>query len=234
MYMISIIIPTFNEAENIGKLIRYLLSCDKGNQTEIIVSDGGSSDNTPAIAKQAGAIAIHSTQKGRAVQMNHGARIARGEILYFVHADCQPPNSFVEDILSAVGRGFSLGRYRTRFDSPRWILKCNAFFTRFDLFVCYGGDQTLFINKSLFDSLSGFDQEMMIMEEYDFVSRARKQGRYKIFQKNALVSARKYENNSWLAVQLAHKKVIKMYRKGASQQTIKEAYQNLLKWDKLN
>ncbi len=227
--MISIIIPTFNEAGNIGKLVCYLLSCDKGNHTEIIVSDGGSSDNTMDIAMQAGATAILSPQKGRAVQMNHGATAASGEILYFVHADTIPPNSFIDDILEAVKNGFALGRYRTRFDNPRWLLKCNAFFTRFDLFICYGGDQTLFISKPIFDALSGFDQEMLIMEEYDFVSRARKKGRYKIMQKEVLVSARKYESNSWLSVQLANKKVINMYRKGASKHTMKEAYSRLLK-----
>ena len=129
---ISIIIPTHNEAASIGKLIAYLQLHGKENIAEIIVSDGGSSDETFAIAEQAGAVAYLSPQQGRAAQMNYGGGKATGDLLYFVHADSFPPVSFATDILEAVNNGFDFGRYRTRFDSTNLLLKINAWFTRFN------------------------------------------------------------------------------------------------------
>jgi rSAM/selenodomain-associated transferase 2 len=226
--MISIVIPTYNEAENIGKLIGYLFECTVSHNVEIIVSDGGSADDTVEIAKQAGATGMLSPAKGRAAQMNFGASVAKGDILYFIHADTFPPAGFVSDLEAAVAQGYGLGRYRTRFDSNKLILKANAFFTKFDWFICYGGDQTLFITNNLFKKVNGFKEDMRIMEDYEIVKRARQFARYKIFSKAALVSARKYETNSWLKVQLANKTIVDMYKKGASQQEMVNKYKELL------
>src|SRR5665213_1026118 len=102
--MISIIIPTYNESDSIGPLIQYLLDAGGPIVDEIIVSDGGSQDDTCERAARAGALLVKSPQKGRAAQMNHGAAEAKSAILYFVHADCFPPASFARDILSIVGK----------------------------------------------------------------------------------------------------------------------------------
>jgi GT2 family glycosyltransferase len=66
-----------------------------------------------------------------------------------------------------------------------------------------GGDQTLFISRNLFRKTGGFKTEMLIMEEFEFVRRVREDATYKIFNKPALVSARKYDNNSWWRVKMA-------------------------------
>jgi rSAM/selenodomain-associated transferase 2 len=225
---ISIIIPTFNESKNIAALVKYLLSKSDNTLAEVIVCDGGSNDNTAEIAKLAGANTILSQETGRAVQMNLGASIAKGDILYFIHADCFPPKTFIKDIQQAISHGYDLGRYRTMFLSNKKILKFNAWFTRFDIFFCMGGDQTLFIKKSFFKICSGFNEKMKIMEDYDFCERARKKGKYKILKGTALVSDRKYSNNRWLTVQLANLKIVKMYKKGASQQEMINIYKKLL------
>jgi rSAM/selenodomain-associated transferase 2 len=222
---ISIIIPTYNEAETITGLISYL---KKNNGTEIIVSDGGSIDDTILLAKNAGANAVVSPNKGRASQMNYGASLATGDVFYFVHADTFPPASFIDDITNAVHDGFNLGRYQTKFNSTKFLLKLNAWFTKFDWFMCMGGDQTLFITKKLFEKAGGYKQEMLIMEEYEFCVRARKNERYKIFNNTTLVSARKYEGRSWLKVQRANYIAIKMYKNGASQKQIAHRYKQLL------
>jgi rSAM/selenodomain-associated transferase 2 len=229
---ISIIIPTYNEADNIAKLVHYLNQHKTHHVVDIIVSDGGSTDSTLAQAEKAGAKAIISAGKGRAAQMNYGAQIAKGAIFYFVHADSFPPASFVKDIMDAVHNGYYLGRYRTRFDSNKTILKINAWFTRFDLFICMGGDQTLFIKRSLFEQCAGFKEDMRIMEEYDLCQRARLKGKYKIMKGSALISARKYETNSWLNVQLANYKVVQMYKKGAPQEALVKAYKEMLQYRK--
>lgn len=226
--MISIVIPTYNEAENIARLVYYLAANSNNNACEVIVSDGGSTDNTVSIAQSAGAKAVLSANKGRAAQMNYGASIAQGDILYFIHADTFPPISFAKDIEQAVSDSYAFGRYRTAFDSNKTILKINAFFTRFDWFVCYGGDQTLFMTKSLFNAIKGFNEQMLIMEDYDIVTRAKAIGRYKIFPEAALVSARKYDTNSWLKVQWANRTIVKMYKHGRSQQEMVSKYKELL------
>ncbi len=227
---ISIVIPTYNEAQHIEKLVHHLLKYKGDTAIEIVVADGGSYDETFYNAKQAGASAVLSTEKGRAVQMNYGASIATGDVLYFVHADSFPPASFAQDILQAVSCGYDLGRYQTKFNSKSIILKANAFFTRFDLFMCYGGDQTLFITKKLFTTLNGFNSNMRIMEEYDLVARARQQARYKIFSAKTLISARKYETNSWWQVQKANYTIIQMFKRGVSQNEMVDTYKKMLRY----
>jgi rSAM/selenodomain-associated transferase 2 len=229
---ISIIIPTYNEAPTIARLISYLLEHGKNTIADLIVSDGGSSDDTVELANRAGARALVSPGKGRSAQMNYGAAISKGEILYFIHADSFPPETYVDDILDAVQKGYAIGRYRTRFDSSKFILKINAWFTRFDWFICMGGDQTLFVTREIFQQCNGFKEEMKIMEEYDFCERARKLGNYKILRGSALISARKYDSNSWLRVQLANSKIVRMYKKGASQEQLVDTYKRMLSYRK--
>jgi rSAM/selenodomain-associated transferase 2 len=229
---VSIIIPTFNEAANIGRLVSYLQQHRTAALADIIVSDGGSTDATVEEAARHGAHAVVSPVKGRSGQMNYGASLARGEVLYFVHADTFPPPSYMRDIEKAVEDGYDLGRYRTRFNSKKIILKINAWATRFDFFICMGGDQTLFIKKQLFESSGRFREDMKIMEEYEFCQRARTVGRYRIMKGSALVSARKYDTNSWLTVQRANSKVVSLFRRGASQQEMLETYQHMLNYRK--
>lgn len=225
--MISIIIPTYNEAVIIGQLISYLQQYGGNNFTEIIVVDSGV-DNTLTIAKNLGAIAVTASIKGRAAQMNQGAVLATGQILYFVHADTLPPKSFVADIEFAVKSGYDFGRYCTQFDSKSRLLKLNAFFTKLDLYVCYGGDQTLFITQKLFAKIGGFNAHLKVMEDYDITTRAKANSKYKIIKKKVVVSARKYEKNSWWQVQKTNYTIVKMFKSGASQQAIILKYKQLL------
>ncbi|HVK97179.1 MAG TPA: TIGR04283 family arsenosugar biosynthesis glycosyltransferase [Flavisolibacter sp.] len=226
---ISIIIPACNEEENIPKLIEYLNNHSDEKVKEVILIDGGSSDNTLHLAAAAGVKAIVSPQKGRAAQMNYGASLATGNIFYFVHADTFPPASFVKDISNAVKQGYDFGRYKSKFLSKKPLLWLNEWFTALDLFICMGGDQTLFIKKDWFKKLNGFRSDMLIMEEYEFCKRARDAGaRYKIMKGSALISARKYDKNSWLQVQLANYRIVKMYKKGDSQQSMVDQYKKML------
>lgn len=227
---ISVIIPTYNEAENIARLIRYLQRYRTRSLLEIIVADGGSQDDTFNIVKESGVQAVLSPQKGRAAQMNYGALQAKGNVLYFVHADTLPPETYLADIEDAVQTGYDLGRYISAFDSKNWLLKINAFLSRLDVFAGMGGDQTLFITRTLFDQAGGFNNGMRIMEEFEFCARARKLGRYKVIYKPVLVSARKYETNGWLTVQRANYTVVRMYRQGASQEELVRTYKKMLNY----
>lgn len=94
--------------------------------------------------------------------------------------------------------------------------------------MCYGGDQTLFITKSLCGKLNGYKESLLIMEEYDLVERAKQLARYKIFSKVAIVSIRKYQANSWFKVQRANYKTVHMYKKGISQPELVAQYKKAL------
>lgn len=227
---ISVIIPTFNEAENIGCLIESLKIYGSEHLHEIIVADSpNTTDNTTIIAQKSGAIAIKSIKKGRACQMNFGASIATGDILYFVHADTKINPDYASDIIKAITKGHDFGCYRYQFDVDDWLLKVNAFFTRLPFIWCRGGDQTLFIRKEDFLKVGKFREDYQIMEDYEFIIRANKVLRFKIIPKNVIVSARKYKTNSYLRVQKANFIVMRMFLSGkASQQEMTETYRKML------
>ncbi len=229
--VLSIVIPILNEVRNIGILINHFQKIDLHNSIEIIVSPGGNLDNTCIIASSLAATICTSSEKGRALQMNEGAAISKGEILYFVHAHTIQPLTFVKDINKAILSGYDTGRYQTKFDSNSWLLMLNAFFTRFYWEVCYGGDQTLFIKRTTFEAIGCFKKEMKIMEEYEFVKKARVSAKYTILNGKALVSARKFSKNSWLQVQRANAKIINMYKQGASQEVMVAIHKKLFNSD---
>lgn len=224
---LSIIIPTYNESENIQRLIRCLQIPNHEN-FEIIVCDGGSSDDTAQKVKELGVKFFTSPIKGRAAQLNFGASKSTGEVLYFVHADTLPPTSYIKDIEDAVSEGFSIGCYRFKFDSERKMLKFNAYCTRFDRLMCRGGDQSLFVTRTLFEKLNGYCEQHKIMEDYDIIIRAKKLEKFKIIPKNIVVSARKYEYNSYVKVNFANLLAFLMYYIKVDHDRIISVYKKLL------
>lgn len=224
---ISVIVPTLNEEANIGKLVQHLFEYRDSTLKEIIIVDGGSSDCTVAIAQKTNAKIIECTS-GRAHQMNIGSANATGDILYFVHCDTLPPKTYLTDIQLAIQSNYSIGCFRATFDSKRPLLKINGFFSRFDKLWCRGGDQTLFVTQQLFEELQGYKEELLLMEEYDFMIRARENYSFKIIPTEVLISARKYEKRSFFKVQFANLVVFNMFRFGASQKRLVETYKRLL------
>lgn len=226
---ISVIIPTRNEADNIGKLLDWLGEHPERDRLEVLVVDAESEDETCHIVETKKGGLISSSRKGRAIQMNLGAKHTNGEVLYFVHADALPPETFVADIQAALEAGYSIGCYRFRFDSTRLLLRINSYMTRFDRIWCRGGDQTLFITRALFDELNGYREEMLIMEDYDIIIRARKKNTFRIIPKDVLVSARKYDKNSYLKVQIANLIIFSMFALNYSQEVMMKTYKYLLR-----
>lgn len=226
---ITCIIPTLNEELHIGKLLAHLHSCYQSDRVEFIVVDAMSSDKTKEIAQHYNVQIIDSQIRSRAHQLNLGARAAKANILYFVHADTVPPLCCFESVLEHVSKGAQIGGFRFKFDSERWILKFNSYMTRFNIKSFRGGDQTIFITKKHFDELNGFNEYYTVMEEYDLMKRSASTGeKYVLVQKDVMVSARKYAENSWLRVNFAN--VVAMYRfnKGVAPDIIKKGYSAML------
>jgi len=198
---ISIIIPVLNEEDHIGDLISYIHNNSTSeNVSEILVIDGGSLDNSALVAKSAGAIVLHS-EKGRAKQMNFGANKAKGNILYFLHADTLPPKNFDQHIVNAITINNEAGCFQMKFDSDNWLLRFFAGFTKYKHKICRGGDQSLFISIELFKKTKGFNEDYIVFEDNEFIGRLYKKASFKILPFHVKTSARKYRKHGVVKLQ---------------------------------
>jgi len=231
--MLSVIIPTYNEAGQIAKAITTCHVACRKRDIEIIVVDGGSSDETLAIAKECDAKTIISERKGRAAQMNKGATIAKGEILFFLHADSIPPQGFTLQILDAYRNGFKSGCFRLQFDHDHWFLKAHCWFTRFNINAFRFGDQSLFVTKDVFQKCGGFKEHLLMMEDQEIVHRIKKYGRFKVLNDAVTTSARKYLDNGVYRMQGIFYRIWAMYYLGYSQERLLQLHRRLIKNHKL-
>ncbi|QRM88253.1 glycosyltransferase [Lacinutrix sp. WUR7] len=210
MTKISIIIPMLNEAENIKNLLEHLLEkSTPQNIAEIIVADGGSTDGSQKIVTNFGAvfterspidsdcappdIYLINSEKGRAKQMNLGAKAASGDLLYFLHADSFPPKNFDQLLLNEVEKGNLAGCFRLQFKSNHWWLGIASWFTKFNWKACRGGDQSQFITRTLFSEIGGYDETFTIYEDYILINALYTRKEFVVINKKIQTSARLYE-----------------------------------------
>mgnify|MGYP005750468023 CR=1 FL=1 len=224
---LSIIIPTLQEEATIGDLLSYLKRHTTPG-TEIIVADGGSTDDTQSIARETGAKVIVCRQRGRGFQMNRGAEEATGDVLYFLHADTQPPANFEDSIRQALTQGYGSGCFRLLFDSQHWFLRLNAWFTRFNINALRFGDQSLFVQKSIFDQAGGFNEKMLLLEDQEVIGRLRRLAPFKVLPQYVTTSARKYKQVGTFKLQAGYFVIYTLYRLGLSQQQLVRTYKWLL------
>lgn len=228
--MISIIIPTYNEAVTIRKTIKRLQQYDTdGLIKEIIISDGGSTDDTIVIAKMMGVKTVMSPRKGRAAQMNYGAASATETIVYFLHADTIPPENFIKDICFAIKQGYVSGSYRLSFDYNHWFLNSNCWFTRFNVNAVRFGDQSLFVQKEVFKKAGGFREDLLLMEDQEIIHRLKKQGKFIVLNGQVITSARKYLATGIYKMQFIFYTIWLLYYLGFSQQYLLGVYRKLIK-----
>ena len=226
---ISIIIPVLNEEKLLIPLLDRILHCQ--GVTEVILADGGSTDRTLDIARDYSLKTIECGESHRAKQMNLGASVATGEILYFLHADALPPERFCTDILSFITSGYDMGSFRLQLGSPGKSLKAiNSFFTKINwLLFQGGGDKSLFIRKTVFREMNGYDESYSIMEDFEFVRRARsKKLKWITLDQPIMVSDRKYQYNNFFKVQLANLLAYTAFKYGISPRRIKHWYNILI------
>jgi len=202
--MISIIIPVYNEANTIGRLLTHLIeNSSQKNISEIIVVDGGSIDGTQEVIldfKKYSDTEISSellrlidSKKGRAIQMNTGTNQTTGSILYFLHADCMPPQNFDQHIINEVEKGNLAGCFKMKFDHNHWWLRLASWLTHFRWRACRGGDQSQFITRKLFEEIGGYDEQYIIYEDNILINELFKRKQFVVIQEWITTSARLYE-----------------------------------------
>lgn len=200
--MLSIVVPVLNEAVNIPILLEHLSqNLADPQQTEVLVVDGGSKDQTVAMAqafegRTAYALRVLNSAPGRAIQLNKGAREAQGEVFYFLHVDSLPPLHFDRAIAEKISEGHLAGCFRMRFDDNHILLRFCQWFTRINMKFCRGGDQSLFVDKETFQSLGGYNETFGIYEDCEFTGRLYDANiGFTVIPEQVTTSARKYKDN---------------------------------------
>ena len=190
---ISVIIPTLNEAATIGETLRRLRS---SGSCEVIVVDGGSDDGTPELARPQADLVL-SAGRGRATQMNVGARAASGQVLLFLHADTVLPPDFPALLESALRNPRVVGgRFDVRLDAEGRLFRLveTLMNLRSRLSRIATGDQAIFVRSRTFQELGGY-RETELMEDLELSYRLKRQGELACLRERVVTSARRWQRD---------------------------------------
>ncbi len=193
---LSIIIPTYNEAESIGGTLERLARL-RGD-FEIIVVDGGSTDETVERARECGVKVIASDERGRGAQMHRGACAAGGDVLWFLHADTLPPDDAVERIVISLDEQEIVGgNCVISFDGESRAARFMTWlYPRLRVMgLCYG-DSGIFVRRNVYRRVGGF-RPYPIFEDLDFVWRVRRVGKMIYLPVTVVTSSRRFEGRSF-------------------------------------
>jgi len=190
---ISVVLPVLNEEQSIRGTLQSLIRL---TPYEIIVVDGGSRDRTLEICKEFAVDVMHA-ERGRARQMNVGARRASGEVLLFLHADTRLPRSALNDIVAALSDSRYLGgRFDVELEGAHWMLKivgtlinCRSRATKIAT-----GDQALFVRLEVFERMGGFP-DIPLMEDIAFCRALKRIGGVACLRSRVITSARRWERD---------------------------------------
>lgn len=205
----SVIVPVFNEAALVRWFLQHLR--DRAPEAEIIVADGGSTDDTAVLSTGLCDQLVRS-QPNRAVQMNLGARAAHGDVFWFVHVDAEVPQGCLNEIARVLEDPKVVGGY-FRIRLPR-----EPVYRLTDSFAHYAGillqmrcgDHGLFCRRTAFFDIGGF-REMPLMEDVEFFRELQRRGRVMYSHKRILVSPRRYETIGPLRLTLAYGLITVLY-----------------------
>ena len=219
---VSVVIPTLNEAACLGASLAALRALP--GELEVLVADGGSSDETVRIARDHG-VRVAAGPCGRGAQMNLGAQHASGDVLLFLHADTLLPRDAHARIVEALRDPATIGGcFRLSFDTPNPLLRCYAFFTRFRFRLLHYGDQAFFVRAASFREIGGY-RPYPIMEDLDFWLRMVRAGRVAVLDEAVVSSARRYSRCGVVRQQLVNFALVVLFFLGVSPFTLSRFYQ---------
>lgn len=193
----SIIIPVLNESGRINSIIQHIHNIDKADECEVIVVDGSSTKDTIKNIHHKNVVCL-SSGKGRARQMNTGAKVAKGDILIFLHADTRMPEDALNKISQILNNGkYVGGAFDLEIDSKNIILKFISYTAsiRYRFTKVPYGDQVIFIRKDYFEQIGRY-KEIPLMEDVELMQRIKKlKGTIFIIKDKVKTSPRKWIEN---------------------------------------
>jgi rSAM/selenodomain-associated transferase 2 len=219
---ISVVVPVLNEENTIALVLRALLQL---SPHEIIVVDGGSGDRTAEICRSLSA-KILSSQRGRARQMNLGARQATGEVLLFLHADTRLPQTAFADIATALGDPRCLGgRFDVELEGSHPMLKIvGALINYRSRATKVGtGDQAIFVRREVFERLGGYP-DIPLMEDIALCRTLKRLGGVACLRSRVMTSARRWESEGVWRTILRMWTLKLLYLAGVSPARLKQFY----------
>jgi rSAM/selenodomain-associated transferase 2 len=230
---LSIVIPTLNEAQTISNTLRSLAAqrVPIGNSLELIIVDGGSTDNTAETVERffetntALPVRMFLSAKGRAVQMNCGADVSTGDALFFLHADSElSPNALASLVAALSKPDVQFGFFSMRFDSAHPLAERYAAATSLNTIFTNFGDGGFFMRRAFFFDLGKFPSQEL-MEDVEFHIRAKaKTEPYLISEAFITTSARRFEQNGFLRQQLTNIGLTALYLFGVRPSVLKKFY----------
>ncbi|HDS15651.1 MAG TPA: glycosyltransferase [Proteobacteria bacterium] len=211
--LLSVVIPVLNESASLPATLAALGLERFGGTVEVIVVDGGSHDDSAALAAAAGCRVLVCRPSGRGRQMNLGAAAARGRYLLFLHADTRiPDNAFIKICRSLARPGVALGAFSLALDEPgvRFRLLEKLVHWRSRFWGLPYGDQGFFVRAETFAGVGGFWSEGLL-EDVDFLRRIKPTGRLVLLPEKILTSARRWRRNGFWRVTLVNQMILLGY-----------------------
>ena len=219
---ISIVIPTLNEAANLETFLQNLLPQQRNS--EIIVADGESTDGTREVLDRFPGFKLVRSGRGRARQMNEGARKARGEIFLFLHADTVLPANALGRIEEALAdSSVEAGSFSLEFDHSGKFFRILSAFSRINHPFFTYGDQGLFLRAATFRRIGGF-KEIPVMEDVEIQERLRRIGQFVKLREPVVTSARRYLRNGPLRQHLITTGIVLLYHLGVPARMLGRRY----------
>jgi rSAM/selenodomain-associated transferase 2 len=224
---LSIIIPSLNEAKHLPSLLNSLCNWQTKLQKEIIVVDGGSTDETE-LAAAAFEVHFYRSKRGRANQLNFGATKAKGAYLLFIHADSLLSEKGLACISAFIEKGHAFGNFSLQFDREHWFLKLNAWFSRLSLTAFQYGDQALLVKADLFLQEGGYPEKYKLFEDQEIIRKLKRKANLVKMEASLITSARRYQKVGIYKLQFAYFLLYFFYRLGWSQRKLNGLYQKLI------